>query len=264
VEQKRSRSTPSATHHFHVWRLSCIQSLLHRHTGIWSGVADDRFHLNPPPLLAQFASWPGGTKSARGAVRLLARRHEVRAWDLVGATRRTPGMDPRLLLAAAVLAAAVLAAAVLAAAFVVQPGAEGSPDPRPAIASADLLLRAGASRTILHIPRVGWWTAHCGRDHKVAIEFVADHRLPTADVVVSRSAGAKLARRISPGHRVVPEPPLEVASQHWQIAPFASAQVRVTSADVVGRAFQERGSELTCAASVVAVTGPDQGPTREG
>jgi hypothetical protein len=158
----------------------------------------------------------------------------------------------------------VLAAAALSAAFVVQPRAAGNADPRPAIASADLLLRAGASKTILHVPRVGWWTARCGRDHKVAIDFVPDHLLPTSDVVVSRSSGAPLARRISPGHRVVPEPPLEVVSQHWQIAPFGSAQVRVTSADVVGRAFQERGSDLTCAASAVAVTGPDQGPTREG
>jgi hypothetical protein len=160
----------------------------------------------------------------------------------------------------------VLAAAVVVAAFGVQPRAAGDVprDPRPAIASADLLLRAGASKTILHIPRVGWWTAACGRDRTVGIVFVPDHLLPTADVVVSRSSGAPLARRISPGHRVVPEPPLEVVSQHWQIAPFASAQVRVTSADVVGRALPAGGSGFDCAASVVAVTGPDQGPTREG
>lgn len=158
----------------------------------------------------------------------------------------------------------VLALAAVATAFAVQPRAAGQANPQPKIASADLLLRAGSSKTILHVPRVGWWTAKCGRDHKIAIDFVADRLLPTSDVVVSRSAGPPLGRRISPHHRVIPDPPLEIVSQHWQIAPFAEAQVRVTSADVVGRAFQERGSDLTCAASVVAVTGPDQGPTREG
>src|SRR5689334_10406520 len=125
----------------------------------------------------------------------------------------------------------VLAAAVLAAAFAVQPRAAGdvARDPRPAIASADLLLRAGASKVILHVPRVGWWTATCGKDRKVAIDFVADHLLPTSDIVVSRTSGAPLDRRVNPHHRVIPDPPLEVVSQHWQIAPFASAQVRVTS-----------------------------------
>ena len=155
------------------------------------------------------------------------------------------------------LAAAALAA--IATALVVQPRAAGSADPRPAIASADLLLRAGKSKTILHIPRVGWWTAKCGSDHKVAIEFVADHLLPTSDVVVSRTSGGPLARRISGHHRVIPDPPLEVVSQHWQIAPFGSAHIRVTSADVAGRVVDEY-----CMTSVVAVTGPDQGPTREG
>jgi hypothetical protein len=153
----------------------------------------------------------------------------------------------------------LLALAAVATAFALQPRAAGSADAGPAIASADLLLRAGASKTILHVPKVGWWTASCGRDRKVAIDFVADHLLPTSDVVVSRTSGGPLARRISAHHRVIPDPPLEVVSQHWQIAPFAEAQVRVTSADVAGRVVGEY-----CMTSVVAVTGPDQGPTREG
>src|SRR5690349_21854863 len=103
----------------------------------------------------------------------------------------------------------VLAAAVLAAAFAVQPRAAGDVprDPRPAIASADLLLRPGAGKVILHVPRVGWWTARC--DDKVSIEFVADHLLPTSDIVVSRTSGTPLARRVNPHHRVIPDPPLE-------------------------------------------------------
>jgi hypothetical protein len=90
--------------------------------------------------------------------------------DLIGARGRTPGMR-------AYLAAALAAATAL----VVQPGAA---DPQASIASADLLLRAGKTRAILHL-------------------------LPTSDV-----AG-----------RVVGD---------------------------------------SCMTSVVAVTGPDQGPTREG
>jgi hypothetical protein len=150
-----------------------------------------------------------------------------------------------------------LAAAALAAAFVAHPGAAGSANPRPAIASADLLLQAGSSKTILHVPKVGWWTARCS--DKVAIEFVADHLLPTSDVVVSRTSGGPLARRISPHHRVIPDPPLASVSQHWQFMPFAAANVRVTSADVAGRVIGD-----SCMTSVVAVTGPDQGPTRQG
>jgi hypothetical protein len=137
-------------------------------------------------------------------------------------------------------------------------GTSRAPSP-PAIASADLVLRAGASKTILRVPRVGRWRATCSADRRVAIAFVADRLLPTADVVVSRTAGAPVGRRIDPGDRFAPDTALAVVSQHWQIAPFASAQVRVTAADVAGRAI-----DAGCAASVVAVTGPDQGPTREG
>jgi hypothetical protein len=166
------------------------------------------------------------------------------------------------------LLAAALAAATTA--FAADPQAAGvetagrAVSRAPAVASADLVLAAGASKTILSVPRVGRWSASCTRDHRVAISFVAGRLLPTADVVVARSSGAPLARRVNPGHRVAPEDALDVVSQHWQIAPFAAAQVRVTSADVVGRGLQERGSATACAASVVAVTGPDQGPTREG
>ena len=53
-------------------------------------------------------------------------------------------------------------------------------------------------------------------------------------------------------------------AQRWQIAPFAAAQVQVTAATVVARSIGERGTGHACAASVVAVTGPDQGATRTG
>jgi hypothetical protein len=135
----------------------------------------------------------------------------------------------------------VLAAAVVVAAFGVQPRAAGDVprDPRPAIASADLLLRAGASKTILHIPRVGWWTAACGRDRTVGIVFVPDHLLPTADVVVSRSSGAPLAPDLA-------RPPRRAgASAGGRVAALADRAVRVRAGarDVRGcrRARAARG-----------------------
>jgi hypothetical protein len=171
-------------------------------------------------------------------------------------------MDARRPLAAAALAAA-------ATGFALEPPPAGPADRSaarlagPEIASADLRVSAGRSATILRVPSVGRWSATCSPDHRVAIAFVADRLLPTSDVVVARTAGAPLGRRVDPGDAVRPDPPLEVVSERWQIAPFASAQVRVTSADVAGRGVHESGSRWSCAASVVAVTGPDQGATRE-
>jgi hypothetical protein len=126
------------------------------------------------------------------------------------------------------------------------------------------VLRAGAHKTILRVPRVGRWSAECSADRRVAIAFVADRLLASSDVTVARTSGGPVGHRMDPGGRFAPDPPLGVVVQHWQIAPFASAQVRVTAADVVARAVPRPGTLYDCSASVVAVTGPDQGPTREG
>ena len=64
---------------------------------------------------------------------------------------------------------------------------------------------------------------------------MADRLLPTSDLVVARTAGAPLSRRVDPGDRVAPEPPGAVLMQRWQIAPFAAAQVQVSVANVAGR-----------------------------
>jgi hypothetical protein len=128
------------------------------------------------------------------------------------------------------------------------------------ILSADLRIVAGGSKSILSVPRLGRWTATCASADTVTIRFKADHLLPTSDVVVSRSSGPPLGLRVDPGDRVTAEPPAAVLSQRWQIAPFAAAQVHVTAATVAGR----RASATQCAASVVAVIGPDQGSTVTG
>jgi hypothetical protein len=128
------------------------------------------------------------------------------------------------------------------------------------ILSADARLRAGQARTILAVPRVGRWTAQCAAHDDVGVAFAADRLLATSDLVVSLTAGPPLGRRLDPGDVVAPDPAGPVLSQRWQIAPFAAAQVHVTAATVAAR----RVSATECAASVVAVIGPDQGATRTG
>jgi hypothetical protein len=148
-----------------------------------------------------------------------------------------------------------------ALALLVTPAALAVPPPESRVLSADLRVSAGGSKLILRVPRVGRWTATCpASSGTVGVRFVADHVLATSDVVVALSAGPPLGLRVDPGDNVVAEPPAPVLSQRWQIAPFASAQVHVTAATVVAR----RVSESQCAASVVAVIGPDQGATVTG
>ena len=148
-----------------------------------------------------------------------------------------------------------------ALALLVTPAALAVPPPGSRVLSADLRVSADGSKLILRVPRVGRWTATCpASSGMVGVRFVADHLLATSDVVVARSSGPPLGLRVDPGDAVVAEPPAPVLSQRWQIAPFASAQVRVTAATVVAR----RVSESQCAASVVAVIGPDQGATVTG
>jgi hypothetical protein len=148
-----------------------------------------------------------------------------------------------------------------ALALLVTPAAPAGPPAGGRVLSADLRLSAPASKLILRVPRVGRWTATCpAMSGAVGVRFVADHLLATSDVVVARSSGPPLGVRVDPGDTVVAEPPAPVLSQRWQLAPFAAAQVHVTAATVVARRVGER----ECAASVVAVIGPDQGATVTG
>ena len=150
-----------------------------------------------------------------------------------------------------------------AATLLATPAALASSPPPPErsrVLSADLRLGAGGSKLILDVPRVGRWIASCAAGDTVGVRFKADRLLATSDVVVARSSGPPLGLRVDPGDVVRAEPPTAVLSQRWQIAPFAAAQVHVTAATVTAR----RVDESQCAASVVAVIGPDQGATRTG
>src|SRR4051794_40910047 len=133
------------------------------------------------------------------------------------------------------------AASVAAATSPADPAAVGR------IASRDVRLVAGHSRTILRVARVGRWTATCPAADVVGVRFTADRLLATSDLVVALGGGAPVGRRVDPGDTVAPEPPATVLAQRWQLAPFAAAQVRVVSATVAARRDGDRG----CAASVV-------------
>jgi hypothetical protein len=197
----------------------------------------------------------GSRPEVRRANRPIATRltRALARGDLCCTPRRSEGMRRRATLA---LSATALLATPAALATPVAIPPRGS-----RIMSADLRMLAGGSKTILSVPRVGHWTATCRpTDRVVAIRFRAARLLATSDVVISRSSGPPLGLHVSPGDIVVAEPPAEVLSQRWQIAPFAAAQVHVTAATVVAR----RVGKTQCAASVVAVIGPDQGATRTG
>jgi hypothetical protein len=124
------------------------------------------------------------------------------------------------------------------------------------VRSADARLQPGSHKTLLAVRGLGRWVARCERG--VSVTFIADRLLPTSDLVVTR-AGAPLARRVDPGEHVQAEPPAAVIAEHWQIAPFAAAQVQVATASVAGSVTGDQ-----CAASVLVTTGPDQGATITG
>ena len=109
-------------------------------------------------------------------------------------------------------------------------------------------LLQGQHRTILRVEHVGAWSAACSAGG-VRITFTASRLLPTSDVVITRTAGAPLARTVNPGDRVTPEAARAVLAQRWQIAPFSSGPVHVTTASVAGRVVGRQ-----CAASVLATT----------
>jgi hypothetical protein len=114
----------------------------------------------------------------------------------------------------------------------------------PSIRSRAARLAAGRSMTVLTVPRIGWFVVACGADRRSRVTFRRDQLLPTSDIVIT---GPRQGRTVS---------------ATWQIAPFASAGVRVTWAHVVSRPLSPR-QLFGCAASAIAIVGPDQGPTEE-
>ena len=100
------------------------------------------------------------------------------------------------------------------------------------------------------------------RPGRSAWRFVADHVLATSDLVVARSSD----RPPRPGASSwatpsAAEPPAAVLSQRWQIAPL---RFRASPRDRGDGRRPPRERDRECAASVVAVIGPDQGATVTG
>src|SRR4051812_46237070 len=150
-----------------------------------------------------------------------------------------------LIIAIAITAALLVRTAIAPAGGRVRPSG---------IASADARLQPGERKTLLDQKGLGRWAAACSSGG-VRVTFTADRLLPTSDVVVARTQGAPLATTVQP-RRTVSSETRDVLSERWQIAPFAAAQVQVALATVAGRA-----TKTGCAASVLVLTGPDQGAT---
>jgi hypothetical protein len=135
----------------------------------------------------------------------------------------------------------------------------GDPHPRsrpagPFIRSLAARVAAGRSARLVSLPRIGRFTVACGRDRRSRVTFRAARLLPTSDLVVSSPRGAAGAT-LQPS-RVRSGASARVVAETWQIAPFAAAGVRVVTVHVAGRA-----TSSGCAASAVAIVGPDQGST---
>jgi hypothetical protein len=167
--------------------------------------------------------------------------------------------------ALAVAAAATTGGLGLAAATATAPEHDAVPQgqataarrasPGATIRSRDARIRAGDGTTLLSIPRVGRFSVACGAGRRSRVTFRAAWRLPTSDVVVS-DAGDAAAATLQPS-RTFSRPAARVLAQTWQIAPFASAGVRVVTVHITARPV---GSG--CAAAAMAITGPDQGHSR--
>ena len=150
---------------------------------------------------------------------------------------------------------AVLIIAIAATAALVAQTATAGDRTRPTgITSADARLQTGAHKTLLAQKGLGRWVASCSKQG-VTVTFTADRLLPTSDLVIAGTQGAPRARTIQPS-KTVSSATATVLSERWQIAPFAAAQVQVAVATVAARA-----THAGCAASVLVLTGPDQGAT---
>jgi hypothetical protein len=156
------------------------------------------------------------------------------------------------------IALAIVIAAAVAAGATRTDDAPG----RPAAAAGGIRsqaarIQAGGRATVLRVRRLGRFVVRCDGHRRSAVAFVADHLLPSADVVV-RSARGRRARMAHPDRSWAAWPATAaVIAETWQIAPLAAAGVRVSVVHVAARRLPSG-----CAASALALTGPDQGPTK--
>jgi hypothetical protein len=114
-------------------------------------------------------------------------------------------------------------------------------------------LHAGQRGLLLNIGNIGRFTAKCDRAGRPSVTFTAAFLLPTASITVTM--GARVIRRtLDPGHRL--RSPSGTGLQTWQVAPFASAEVRITTIWISLGQSPVRVKRSDCGFSAQALTTP--------
>jgi hypothetical protein len=142
------------------------------------------------------------------------------------------------------------------------PGARSKPNDQPQELARVARLAAGAQDfVLLALPEIGQLLVSCDAAEGPSVAFRADARLPTSDVVVSGTGATPEETTLQPERRYQPTPASSALLQTWHIAPFASANVRLTAISVAARRLSQR-DPWDCAASAKASVSPSQGATR--
>jgi hypothetical protein len=143
------------------------------------------------------------------------------------------------------------------------PGARSTPNDQPQELARVARLAAGAQDfVLLALPEIGQLLVSCAAEGP-SVAFRADARLPTSDVVVSGTRATPEETTLQPERRYQPTPASSALLQTWHIAPFAPANVRLTTISVAARRLSQR-DPWDCAASAKASVSPSQGATRQG
>ena len=140
-----------------------------------------------------------------------------------------------------------------------QRAGEKRPGEAPAEDSSRLMadvieLRAGESRPLVRVPRVGRLRVACRGDGRVAVVFVAARRLPTAAVTVSTERHGVVRRTVQPNQRIRLSAAGPGDLQTWQIAPFAKSAIVTTIWLAIGESAGE--PFYVCGASAQAASTP--------
>jgi hypothetical protein len=112
-------------------------------------------------------------------------------------------------------------------------------------------LHAGERAPLLRIHNVGRLLARCDRDGLPSVAFTSAFLLPTASVTVN--TGRSVIRRIlNPRQQLIA--PTGSGVQTWQIAPFAEANVSITTVWISLGKSPTRAQSVPCGFSAQALT----------
>lgn len=128
---------------------------------------------------------------------------------------------------------------------------KGSQDSNSVAGSTQL--HAGEHGVLLRIKRVGRLIAKCDIHGRPSTIFSSAFLLPTASVTVETHAGV-IRRTLDPREHLAS--PTGAGVQTWQIAPFAEANVRITTIWVSLGTSPARVSAVPCGFSAQALTTP--------